>query len=209
MKILFYDTETTGLPAFDDPADSVSQPHLVQIAAALIDTDTGADLGSMNVTLQPNGWRMEAEAQAVHGISEDLCRAVGVSEGTALRLFLELWERCDLRVGHVQSFDAFAVSCAMARWGIDARAWEAGPSSCTKRMAKELFSDLSQIGGGSLKSLHRYFVGYDFSSAHTAEADMRATFRLWSVLQRELATRSESVGTGVDAGAALSEPAVQ
>nr|WP_299241463.1 hypothetical protein [uncultured Halomonas sp.] len=37
--ILFFDTETTGLPDWKVPSDSEHQPHLVQLAAVLADDD--------------------------------------------------------------------------------------------------------------------------------------------------------------------------
>lgn len=36
MKVLFYDTETSGMPLFDQPSSDPRQPHIVQLAAALV-----------------------------------------------------------------------------------------------------------------------------------------------------------------------------
>ena len=32
MRLLMFDTETTGLPLWKDPSDHPDQPHLVQLA---------------------------------------------------------------------------------------------------------------------------------------------------------------------------------
>lgn len=37
--ILVFDTETTGLPAFNLPAEDPSQPHIVQLVAILYDNN--------------------------------------------------------------------------------------------------------------------------------------------------------------------------
>lgn len=35
---LFFDTETTGLPLFEQPSEDPRQPHIVQLAACLVDS---------------------------------------------------------------------------------------------------------------------------------------------------------------------------
>ena len=38
MKLaIFYDTETTGIPLFSEPSEHPGQPHIVQLAACLVD----------------------------------------------------------------------------------------------------------------------------------------------------------------------------
>lgn len=37
MKAIVYDTETTGLPLFSQPSEDPRQPHIVQLAAIVVD----------------------------------------------------------------------------------------------------------------------------------------------------------------------------
>ena len=46
---IFYDTETQGLPDFKAPSDAEHQPHIVQIACALVDCDARKTVASMDV----------------------------------------------------------------------------------------------------------------------------------------------------------------
>lgn len=56
--IIFYDTETTGLPLWREPSEHPDQPHIVEIA-------------SMNALIRPDGWTISPEAAAIHGISQE------------------------------------------------------------------------------------------------------------------------------------------
>ena len=58
---LFFDTETTGLPLFKEPSEHPDQPHLVQLAASLVDLDTRAVLSSIDVIVKPDGWTIPDE----------------------------------------------------------------------------------------------------------------------------------------------------
>lgn len=187
MKALFYDTETTGMPLFDQPSADPRQPHLLQIAAALVDTDTRRDLATINLTVRPDDWTIDPAAQAVHGITMEHAEAVGLPEWLALRTFLELWHHADVRVGHVESFDCRIVRIAMKRYVSDAAAdaWKLAPARCTRALAKAHVPTLPAAGGGSLACVHRHYLGTDFEDAHTAEADMRAAQRIYfAMLER-------------------------
>ena len=54
-RILFYDTETTGLPDWKVPSDDPCQPHLVQLAAVLCNADTREIISTIDVVIRA-GW---------------------------------------------------------------------------------------------------------------------------------------------------------
>ena len=58
--ILFWDSETTGLPDFNLRARDPAQPHIVQLAAILTD-DGGSVYESHNVIIKPDGWTITKE----------------------------------------------------------------------------------------------------------------------------------------------------
>jgi len=180
-RILFYDTETSGMPLWDQPSDDPRQPHIAQIAAALVDTETRRDLAAINLTVKHDEWSCDPESLAVHGITPEIMEAIGIPEWLALRAFLELWMHADVRVGHVESFDARVIRIAMKRFASDAAAdaWKLAPARCTRKLAKDHVPNLKPKGMGSLRQVHLHYTGQEFADAHSAEADMRATQRVY------------------------------
>ncbi len=75
--ILFFDTETTGLPPRGAPIDDPRQPHLVQLAAMLADDD-GRVLFAMSEIIRPDGYSVPEQASNVHGITTEIAEAVGL-----------------------------------------------------------------------------------------------------------------------------------
>lgn len=191
--ILFFDTETTGLPLFKEPSDHPGQPHVVQLAAELCVEETGKTLGAINLILKPEGWTMAPEALETHGITEDLAERYGVPSRAALDAFLELWCNADTRCGHNEPFDARMLRIAIMRcayWsGEDMQTsagqvpfadyWKAGPSYCTQGASTKLVNDARPAGEkkktAKLIEAYRHFFGKDFDGAHSAQGDMLAT----------------------------------
>jgi DNA polymerase-3 subunit epsilon len=175
MKALVYDCETDKLPLWKEPSDDPRQPHIVQLAAALVDTETRATISSMDVIIRPDGWTIPPDMTAIHGISYEFARLVGVEEVKALILFHELWTRSDFRVGFNEKFDARIIRIGMKRFlrGNEAAhdAWKAGRSECAMWAAKMV------MGVGKLPTLgeaYKHFCGVDLQFAHSAMADVLA-----------------------------------
>lgn len=132
---LFYDTETTGLPLFSEPSEDPRQPHIVQLAACLVDLDTRLTIASMNVTVRPLGWVIPDEVAAIHGITTERASDIGIPEATAVGMFMELW-RMRPRIAHNEQFDARIIRIALLRHVQEATVpdvWKAGPATARRR----------------------------------------------------------------------------
>ncbi len=55
MKANVFDFESTGIPAWKDPSDAEHQPHIVEVAALLVDVD-GNILDRYQAIVRPAGW---------------------------------------------------------------------------------------------------------------------------------------------------------
>src|SRR5271168_3679443 len=100
MKLLAYDTETTGIPDYHSPSDGETQPHLVQLGSVLIDSDTKEELHATNFLIRPDGWEITPEMTAIHGITHERAMDEGIPEADATRVYQQLLNQADLRIGH-------------------------------------------------------------------------------------------------------------
>ena len=101
---LIYDTETTGIPVWSKPSGSEEQPHIVQLAALLVNMEAQKVIQSMNVIVRPDGWVIPQETIDIHGITNEHAAEVGVSEHLAMALFFALWAGHE-RIAHNTTFD--------------------------------------------------------------------------------------------------------
>jgi DNA polymerase-3 subunit epsilon len=75
--ILFFDTETTGLPDYRMPPEHECQPSIVQIAMSLTD-DAGTERASASMVVQVIGREIPTAASKVHGITTQMAAEFGV-----------------------------------------------------------------------------------------------------------------------------------
>jgi DNA polymerase-3 subunit epsilon len=188
--ILFYDTETTGLPLWEQPSDNPLQPHIVQLAALLVEPETKQVIQSMNVIIKPEGWEIPAEVTAIHGITTEYAAQIGIPESVALKLFLELWSG-RTRIGHVQSFDARIIRIATKRYCEEAviNAWKEGLAQCTGELTKPVLQMPAKTRGKfktpKLTEAYRHFFQKELQDAHTALADATACMEVFFAIGKE------------------------
>lgn len=195
MLSLFYDFETSGMPLWDQPSDDEGQPHIVQAAAALVDTETRRTVGSINMIARPDGaWEIPDEVVEIHGITTDYAERVGLPEAFIVHCLWCLWEQSEFRAGHNESFDARIMRIALKRFygedeiapgeGMAADIWKAGKAECTARLASPIMkmaaTDKMRAAGRKhaktpkLTEAFEFFFGVPMEDAHTAMADVRA-----------------------------------
>jgi len=191
---IFYDTETTGLPLFNEPSEHPAQPHIVQIAACLADMDTRNTIASMDVIVQPDGWTIPDEVAAIHGITTEHALAVGVPAKLAMQMFLEL-AMGRTRIGHNEQFDARMVRIALLRhFNVEmADEWKAGDSECTQRLATPVLklpptakmraAGRNHFKSANLREAYQHFTGKPLENAHSAMADVQGCMAVYFAMQ--------------------------
>lgn len=186
--ILFFDTETTGLPDFNKTPKHESQPHIVQLAAILTD-DSGDVLESHNVIVKPDGWIIPKEASDIHGITHNVASAIGISELTASSLLLEMIKKSNLLVAHDLAFDKFLLRTAMLRHKLLADAEDSCRRElkcfCTMQATTEICKLPGKYGYKWPNLQEAYFHAFkkEFDGAHDALADVNACKEIYFWLQ--------------------------
>jgi DNA polymerase-3 subunit epsilon len=108
MKVLVFDTETTGLPIGRSPSimDVHKWPHVLQLSYILFDTVTKQVVTMRNDLIKlPPEVEITPGSEAIHHISRLMCEANGISINDALNYFNKALEQADVVVGHNISFD--------------------------------------------------------------------------------------------------------
>lgn len=199
---IFFDTETTGLPLFSEPSEDPRQPHIVQLAAELVNLDTREVVEDLNVIIKPNGWESCPEALATHGITTERGLAEGIDEAVALERFLAMWLKAQGRVAHNEQFDARIIRIAIKRF-IDplnrdlavpaSDVWKAAPAECTQRLAtpickipptaKMIAARRNHHKSANLGEAYKHFTGQDLQGAHNAMVDVDACKVVYFAIQ--------------------------
>lgn len=188
MKALFYDSETSGLPLFNEPSDDPRQPHIVQLGARLVNLETRKIIATLDVIIRPEGWTIPEEVSNVHGITNEIAADVGVSELVATHLLMELWNSSQVRIGHNEPFDARIMRIALKRYADevlpDPDDWKAGAAECTARMATPIMNlppTAKMVAAGrnhpktpNLREAFKFFTGNELDGAHSALVDVDA-----------------------------------
>jgi len=194
MRMLVFDTETTGLPDFKNPLKYhkfglkyYGYPQIVQLAWIEYDTVTN-ELHHENHIIRINE-DIPEEIQKIHGITNEKMRAEGENPRRVLKAFNKAIKRNDTYIGHNVDFDIKMVAAACEKHrqpnpfntqDINERVY------CTKLKGKSICNLLTMGKYGHtyvkfprLFELHQYLfpMSSKVSNYHNALTDVIATFR--------------------------------
>lgn len=190
--ILFFDTETTGLPLFREPSEDDRQPHIVQFAAILMDEEQN-ECASVNVICQPDGWGIPEESSSIHGIYHDMAVKCGIRENLICEIYKELILRADKIVAHNISFDMRIMRIALLRSGMEKQKVEEletfSQIYCTMKTSspivklpptgKMVSHGFTNYKSPKLSEAIKFFFDEDIEGAHNAFVDAKACARLY------------------------------
>jgi len=107
MKVLVFDTETSGLPVERNGSiyQSFNWPYIVQLSYMIYDSETNLLVGLENDYIDiPKDVIMDPESVKIHNITSEQLRN-GINIVQALEKFNSHAEKVDLLVAHNVSFD--------------------------------------------------------------------------------------------------------
>ncbi len=180
--LLFFDCETTGLPRSRNfSPDAVDDwPRLVQIAWARYDPE-GTPVDARCHIVKPEGFRIPAEATAIHGITHAEASRVGKDLAEVLDAFLAAAGGTETTlVAHNLDYDRGVIGGELVRTRKPLGFLEM-PGICTMKSTTDLCA-LPRPGGFGFKwptltELHLYVFGYSYDGAHDAGRDLEACAR--------------------------------
>ena len=180
--LLFYDTETSGMPHWSMPSDDPVQPHIVQLAAALVGEKSRKTYQVINLTSKPSGWVIDPNTTRIHGIDNFMAQDVGVSEKAVISCFCLMVDRADIHIAHNNNFDYRIIRIAIKRF-IEPQA----PGSCDEWKAMDKYCTMNnsqkKINQKSLANCYQFFTNKPLQGAHNAMIDVKACMRVYFGLQ--------------------------
>lgn len=167
QKILFYDTETTGIPpTVDRRLENLERfPWLLQISAILY-TEDGKEVRHIDYYVER--LNLKIDNSNIHGITSEVLKKKGTPIGRVLKEFEEICAEADLIVCHNYAFDSTIVRTELKRNKIPDFLIKI-PSFCT-------MTECSWLSRGiSLQNLHAELFEKRFDNHHNSLYDTRAT----------------------------------
>ena len=202
MKVLVFDTETTGLPKRTEDGKSPSiykttmWPHIIQLSYILYDTEKHKMLVNHDHIIKlANHVQITEKSIEMHGITKERSQREGISIKEALELFHICLMSSDMIIAHNLSFDRqmILVECIRNR--------RAGPFKfknpeqffCTMKSTTELckIQAISKKTGETyfkfptLTELHQHLFSQTPQNTHNSLVDILICLRCFVMLVKD------------------------
>lgn len=180
MRIIVFDTETNGLPKrYNVPSTDVDNwPRMTQLGFCVYENEQIVFEYQNHII--PDGWTVPKEAFWLdRGITTEFLQEHGIPVSEALPVLISEINACDLMVAHNVDFDYNIIGAEMIRSGL--RADKKPAKFCTMKSSTDICKIPGQYGFKfpKLIELHFFLFGENFTDAHDALGDVKATGRCY------------------------------
>ena len=174
MRVLLFDTETTGLPKTRLPATRGPNnwPHMVSIAWIIMDGDMKTK--ERYAIIKPR-WQIPADSTAIHGITQKDAEEKGEDLGNVIAEFLA--DVPDALLAHNMDFD-FNVLVSALLWDLNLPYPKLPPAFCSMKIMRPICKFPTQYGyykSPKLSELYKFIfnVEPEKTSLHNALFDVQ------------------------------------
>lgn len=187
-KLLFFDTETTGVPKnYKASYTEVDNwPRVLSLAWMLTDT-VGNVLNRQYHLIKPDGWEVPKEPFWINnGYTQERSLAEGKPIAEIIEMFQKDVQETNALVAHNIMFDHHIVWAEIIRLGGTPRSGLA--KICTMQKSTNVCKIPHTNGRGykwpKLEETYRHLFGCDFANAHDALADVQACMEcFWQLVE--------------------------
>jgi DNA polymerase III epsilon subunit-like protein len=185
--ILFFDTETNGLPInYNGKVTDVENwPRIIQLGYIVTDLE-GNIVKEYKELIKPEGWVIpKTDFWINNGYSTEQSNEKGIDIKEALNSFIKDIENSILLCAHNLKFDHNVVGAEMIRLKLSA---ERKPKFCTMENTVDILQLPGKFEGKfkwpKLEELHHYLFNEGFEGAHDAMMDVKATAKCFFELNK-------------------------
>ena len=197
MKVLVFDTETTGLPedSYASFHDSSKWPHIIQISYIIFDTETKEILEyNDRIVKFDKSVVISPESIAIHQITREKSERQGSHIKEVLDEFVQSIQKSDVIVGHNIIFDKRIITVELYRHGIKNCFYNSNgaiPEYCTMKRSTDICAipTVNKKTGETynkyptLTELHTKLFGTAPKGTHNAIADVMICLRCYVMLE--------------------------
>ena len=199
MKIFVFDTETTGLPTEKNASilSTHKWPHIVQLSYILYDTESKMVVDySDNIIKLPSGIVVSKESEAIHRISDEMCKTKGIDIKQGLKEFNNAMLESDLVIGHNISFDKRMIMVECIRYKLEqnfTRNSRKKPEFCTMKNSINICKIVKVSRSGDeyfkypkLMELHKHLFDSVPDNLHNSMVDVLACLRCYGKMKLDI-----------------------
>ena len=176
MKLVCFDTETTGL--------DVQKDHIIQLSLVKVDTDSCEQIDSRDWYILPEGeFVIPAEAEAVHHISKSFLLENGVSLRSVYDELIVFTEGCEMLSYNGNGYDAPILYYNLKRIGktfpFEGRTWYDALLLERQKMEGQIDPATGERYHCNLTAAYTRYYGHPFEGAHNSLDDVLATIEVF------------------------------
>ncbi len=194
MKIVIFDTETTGLiPKDFQNLDEC--PYMLQLGSIMYDTTNNQIINTINDIVKiPDNVVIPEESIKIHNITRERIKKEGVNIQEILTKFNEQIKDCDLVVAHNLEYDLNIINYEYMRNNVDFKYFNMKKNStyCTMLEGTKLCKIKKTNSRGNyfkwpkLEELHKHIFGENLIDLHDAYNDLVICLRCFMFMNFKL-----------------------